>query len=427
MRLPTIRIAMTVLFAALTQSCGHRSAPPSGDNTAALPAAQPIGFYAAFKTPPPVAQMTAVGRALFFDPSLSASGKMSCATCHDPAHAYGPPNSLPVQLGGHDLKRPGLRAVPSLRYMQSVPPFTEHFHDDDGDDSVDQGPAGGRTWDGRVQSAHDQARLPLLSEFEMANANEGEVVAKVARGPHAEAMRAAFGADLFSDSARAFKAIQMVLEVFQQSPQDFYPYDSKYDAYLRRQTQLTAQEAHGLELFNEKRKGNCASCHPSAIRNGAFPQFTDYGLIAIGVPRNRKLAANADPEYHDLGACGPLRTDLAGRAQYCGLFRTPSLRNVALRHALFHNGSFDNLKSVLKFYVQRDTDPAKWYRKRSDGSVEIFDDLPSQYHDNINTEPPFDLHAGDVPALSDAEIDAVIAFLQTLTDGFKVTEPSSEK
>ncbi|HXP05716.1 MAG TPA: cytochrome-c peroxidase, partial [Stellaceae bacterium] len=96
--------------------------------------------------------MTELGRALFSDPALSASGKLSCASCHDPAHAFGPANDLPVQFGGADLQQPGLRATPSLRYLQSVPQFTEHYFDseEEGDPSVDNGPTGGLTWDGRV-------------------------------------------------------------------------------------------------------------------------------------------------------------------------------------------------------------------------------------------------------------------------------------
>jgi cytochrome c peroxidase len=116
------------------------------------------------------AQLEALGRALFADPSLSASGRLACSTCHDPGHAFGPPNALPVQLGGKDMRQPGIRAVPSLKYLQVVPQFTEHYFesDDEGDDSIDNGPTGGLTWDGRVDRGRDQARLPLLSPFEMA-------------------------------------------------------------------------------------------------------------------------------------------------------------------------------------------------------------------------------------------------------------------
>ena len=124
-------------------------------------------------------KLTALGRELFFDRSLSSSGRQSCATCHDPAHAFGPADAGPVADGGPDLRRPGVRAVPSLGYLQAVPPFTAHFFEpeDEADESVDNGPTGGLTWDGRVDRGRDQARIPLLSPFEMANRNPAEVAA----------------------------------------------------------------------------------------------------------------------------------------------------------------------------------------------------------------------------------------------------------
>src|ERR1700722_20618692 len=91
-----------------------------------------------FEKTPSAAAMTAIGRALFFDVSLSASGRVACATCHDAKHAFGPPNDSPVQRGGGDGRRIGVRAVPSLMYTQNIPAFTEHYHDDEGDDSIDQ-------------------------------------------------------------------------------------------------------------------------------------------------------------------------------------------------------------------------------------------------------------------------------------------------
>lgn len=362
--------------------------------------------------------MTAIGRAMFSDPSLSASGKMSCASCHSPEHAYGPPNDLAVQLGGPDMTLPGTRAVPSLRYMQNVPPFTEHYFESDGNDSVDQGPAGGHTWDGRADSVHDQARLPLFSPLEMANTDPDAVVNKVRHASYASKFRETFGQKIFDDPKLAFNAVLLALEVFQQSPQDFYPYDSKYDAYLRGKAKLSTQEERGLALFNSPAKGNCASCHPSAIRSGAFPSFTDFGFVALGVPRNPKIPANAQPGYYDLGLCGPARTDLSGNTKYCGLFKAPSLRNVATRRTFFHNGAFHKLEDVMKFYVQRDTQPQKWYPRGADGRVQKFDDLPAQDQGNVNMEPPFNRHAGDKAALSNAEIHDVIAFLKTLTDGY---------
>jgi len=387
----------------------------AGEACAGKACAGKAPFYAeSFEKVPSAAALRGLGRALFFDPSLSASGKMACATCHDPAHAFSSANRL--QRGGNS--RPGLRAVPSLTYTQNVPPFSLHSFDSDGDDGIDQGPAGGRNWDGRSQSAHDQARVPLFSPYEMANPNPDAIVDKVRRAPYAARLREVFGDSVLSDPALVFKGVLLALETFQQTPEVFYPYTSRYDAYLRRGAVLSAQQVRGLEAFNDPAKGNCARCHPSAIRQGAFPQFTDFGYAALGAPRNPALRANADPRYHDLGLCGPLRTDLKGVQAYCGLFRTPSLRNVALKRSYFHNGVFHRLEDVVRFYAERDTAPQKWYPQSRRGGVAKFDDLPAQYWGNLDSEPPLDRRRGDKPALNDAEIHDIVAFLQTLTDGY---------
>ena len=381
------------------------------------------------RTPPSVDQLTTIGRAMFFDKSLSANGRIACASCHDPAHAFGPSNSAAVQPGVRANAR-GFRATPSLRYLHSLPPFSEHHFDNDGDDSIDLGPTGGHTWDGRANSAHEQARLPLLSPDEMGNASEEVVVRKLERSAYAEQMRTAFGADVFADSAQAFAAAMMALEVFQQSPREFYPYSSRYDAVLRGQATLTAREARGLALFNDPAKGNCASCHLSTpTPDGAFPLFTDFGHIALGVPRNVGLRANDDPRFFDLGLCGPLRSDFAGKPEaadakgYCGRFRTPSLRNVALRKVFFHNGVVGSLEEAVRFYATRDTDPRHWYSRDARGRVLRYDDLPRRYHGNVNTEPPFGGRAGSPPVLNDAEIGDIVAFLKTLTDADLLPPP----
>jgi cytochrome c peroxidase len=363
--------------------------------------------------------MTVVGEKMFMDPSLSGSGKLACASCHSPDRAFGPPNGLSVQLGGNDMKRAGFRAVPSLRYLQSVPQFTEHFHDsdDEGDESVDAGPTGGLTWDGRVDHGADQARIPLLSPFEMAS-TPAKVVAAVKAAPYAGAFRETFGADVFDNEDKAFASVLRALEAFEQTPQKFYPYTSKFDAFLAGKARLSPAEMHGLELFNDENKGNCAACHISQrAKDGSPPQFSDFGLIAIGVPRNRALPINKDPGFHDLGACGPERVDLKGRGEFCGLFRTPSLRNVALRKAFFHNGIYHSLDEVVRFYVERDTNPERFYPVVK-GRVRKFDDLPERYWGNLNTEAPFDRKRGEKPAMNEAEIRDVVAFLGTLTDGY---------
>ena len=312
-----------------------------------------------------------------------------------------------------------MRAVPSLMYSQNIPPFTEHYFEDDGDDSADQGPAGGRSWDGRSQSAHDQALMPLFSPFEMANPSADAVVSKVLRAGYAAQFRDAFGDRIFDDTALAFKAVLMALETFQQSPAEFYPYSSKYDAWLRQETSLSSAELRGLAAFNDPARGNCARCHPSGMRNGALPQFTDFGYAAIGAPRNAEIPANADGHYYDLGLCGPLRSDLKDQKQYCGLFRTPTLRNAATRRAFLHNGVLHRLEDVIRFYAERDTQPQKWYSHEANGATRKFDDLPLQYQGNVDFHPPLDRHAGDAPAFSDADIKDIAVFLNTLTDGYE--------
>jgi cytochrome c peroxidase len=386
-------------------------------------------FYLnSFDKTPSAAALTAIGRALFFDRGLSASGALACASCHDPAHAFAAPNARAVQRGGADRGQPGVRAVPSLMYEQNMPPFTEHFFDsDEENDGVDQGPAGGTLWDGRAQSAHEQARVPLLSEFEMADACADDVVAKAAGAPYAGQFRRAFGASVFADRGRAFKAVLLALEAFEQSPPDFYPYSSKYDAFLRGTASLSAAERRGLAAFNDPARGNCARCHPSAMREGALPQFTDFGFAALGAPRNRAIPANADSGYYDLGLCGPLRTDLAGRAEYCGLFRTPTLRNAARKRVFLHNGVFHTLGEVVRFYAERDTAPEKWYPRDAHGALLKFDDLPEKYRKNVDIAPPFGGHPGEPPRLSDADVRDLVAFLNALSDGYETAAARASK
>jgi cytochrome c peroxidase len=357
---------------------------------------------------------------MFFDPALSASGRQACSSCHDPHHAFGPASATPVAMGGPNLDQPGVRAVPSLRYLQAAPAFTEHFYDseDEGDESVDNGPTGGLTWDGRADHGKDQAKIPLLSPFEMANKDGAAVASALRKSAYAGAFRAAFGDDVFDHPDDAFDAAAEALGTFEQSAPDFYPYSSRYDAFLAGKAELTAKELRGRALFEDEAKGNCASCHLSEPANdGEPPQFTDFGLIAIAVPRNAAIPANADPAYVDLGLCGPLRTDFKGRTEYCGLFKTPTLRNVALRKSFFHNGTFHTLRDAVAFYASRDTDPGHWYPRNADGTVRQYDDLPKAYWPNLNQDPPFNgKKPGDRPALNDAEIDDIVAFLRTLTD-----------
>jgi cytochrome c peroxidase len=362
--------------------------------------------------PQPLSPLQQLGKSMFLDPSLSASGKMACATCHDPKYAYGPAPGRAIALGGPRMNQSGTRTVPSLRYLREVPPFKEEHKFLDGD----VGPIGGFMWDGRAASLEAQAQLPLLAANEMANASPADVVRKLARAAYAPQFKGLFGTDIFKNPAKAFAAGMNALAAFQQVPEEFFPYSSRYDAYLRGDIELTEQEERGADLFKDPDKGNCASCHLGTSRDGVPPPFTDFDFVNVGVPRNPRLPANADPRYYDLGLCGPNRRDLAKKRELCGYFQSPTVRNTAIRDAFFHNGVYTNLRQVMDFYNERDLHPEKFYPRNPDGSVHRYDDLPPGYPDDIDHDPPLDRKPGEKPALTAADIEDIIAFLKTLTD-----------
>lgn len=358
-----------------------------------------------------------VGEKIFADRSLSASGQLACATCHDPAHAYASPSGLAVQLGGPTMSLAGTRAVPSLRYKDYTTPYADIADNPDGVST--SGPGGGLTWDGRAATLADQARIPLLAPNEMANASEADVANKLQHAVYADLFREAFGSDVFDSTSRAFQSALDALQAYQLEDDDFHPYTSKFDLYAGNKIggELTPSEARGARVFADPNKGNCFACHfagPGA--SGSSGLFTDFTYAAIGVPRNAEIPANADASYFDLGICGRPDHPLPDSAQYCGMFKTPTLRNVATRKVFFHNGKMKSLREVLRFYNTRDTQPELWYPV-IDGVVQKFDDLPAQYQDNIDNQAPLDGRAaGSQPPMSDQDLDDLEAFLDTLTD-----------
>ncbi len=395
----------------------------------------------------PLSAMARLGARLFNDPRLSGSGRLSCASCHDPAQAYGPPGAQAVMLGGRDVVTPGFRAVPSLRYLYRQPPFSIGPDLENGTEthaSLQQQaqqasgralalktalapqiaatnlvPQGGLFWDGRVNTLQQQANGPLFNPAEMDAGAPSAVVAKLERY-YADDFKILFGPYLFGNPRLALDEAMFAIGRYQIESPDFHPFSSKYDAWLAGRARFTPAELRGYQAFNDPDKGNCAACHlDQPTSEGQPPLFTDFQYEALGVPRNRAIPANRDPAYYDLGICGPYRTDLHAESRYCGMFLTPSLRNVATRRVFFHNGVFRSLAQVLDWYVYRDLEPARFYSRDATGRWVKYDDLPPQYRGNVDTvDGPFNRHAGDSPALSAAEIDDVIAFLDTLTDGY---------
>jgi cytochrome c peroxidase len=380
-------------------------------------------------TTPPLSQQALVGKLIFFDTTLSSSGKLSCASCHSPAKAYGPPNARAVQLGGPTLHTAGIRSVPSLRYTLARTPIWAHPQPTSLAERVlekDNFPVGGFAWDGRFNTLHEQAAFPLLAPTEMASHKQA-IAARIQHGPYANQFLAAFGQDSLSTPDKTFAAALLALERFQLEDASFHPYSSKYDLYLDGKATLTPQEARGLKLFNDNNRGNCASCHLSARgADGSHPLFTDFQFEAIGVPRNPEIPANKNLNYYDMGLCGPIRKNQPATT-YCGMFKTPSLRNVATRQVFFHNGRFHTLKEALRFYVQRDTEPAKWYpHSTNTSSTKPYDDLPSVLRINVDrTTLPFSGNNHGQSIWTEADIDDVTAFLQTLTDNDQTIPPTT--
>ncbi len=376
----------------------------------ALAACQETALCDAPRRTPVLSPIAALGEQLFKDSSLSASGRQSCETCHRPEFAHAAPGGDLVSTGGPGMDLPGIRNSPSIRYAAFTPPF--------GFD--DEGTAfGGLFRDGRAATLAEQAKQPFLDAREMANPSVEAVIARLRQSSNAARFRAVFGAAALDDAAIAFDRLAAAIAQYEAELPDFRRFDSKYDAYLAGQTLLTAQEARGLAVFEDPDKGNCAACHPSRpAADGSPPLFTDFTYDNVGVPRNGRIPANADPAFFDLGLCGPLRKDLADRRDLCGAFKVPTLRNVARTAPYFHNGAFGTLREVVDFYARRDTEPAAWYPE-SPAGVRRFDDLPRELAGTVNTaEAPYDRKAGGTPALTPAEVDDVVAFLRTLDDGY---------
>ena len=398
----------------------------------------------------PFSAMAKLGRQIFFDASLSSSGKVSCASCHSPDHAYGPPNDGPVMLGGPTLTLQGARAVPSLTYLERQPDFSIG-PDDKASENVNLAeqaalaqtvtrvqktatqtsqsaanivPQGGLFWDGRADTLQMQAAFPLLDPREMDGGSVEKVAEKLRNSPYVKSFTGLFGESVLLNPRLLVSEAMFAVARYQIEEPSFHPYTSKYDYWLEGKARLSESEMRGYRLFNDQDKANCAGCHTSQPSgDGLPPLFTDFQYEALAGPRNLAIADTKDPNYFDLGVCGPIRKDVADQTQFCGMFKTPTLRNTAMRHAFFHNGVFQTLQQVLDFYNFRDTSPEKVYPRAADGTVQKYNDIPQKYHANVDvSDPPLDRHPGEMPAMTDQDEADIIAFLKTLNDGYKPAE-----
>jgi cytochrome c peroxidase len=399
---------------------------------------------------PPTAPLSALaqlGQQIFNDPSLSASGKQSCASCHSPQHSYGPPNGFPVQFGGAHMTLAGYRPPPSLTYLYRQLPFSigPDPAEQDAPVNLDQAasaalgaarvtktagaatpsanivPQGGLFWDGRADTLQIQATGPMMNPVEMANTSEAEVAHKLVQAKYHDLFKPLFGNAILNKPSLLVAEAMSAVARYQIEDPSFHEFTSKYDYWLQGKARLTQAELHGMRLFNDQNKANCAGCHLSQVtKDGLPPLFTDTQYEALGAPRNPAIPQNHDPKFFDLGICGPFRTDIATQTQFCGMFLTPTLRNSATRSVFFHNGVYHTLEQVMDFYNLRNTNPDKIYPRDASGKVEQFNDIPAQFKANVDfSDAPFDRKFGDKPAMTDAEIKDIIAFVKTLNDGYK--------
>ncbi len=334
-----------------------------------------------------------LGKFLFNDTNLSTPPGQACSDCHSPDAGFGEaPSDLPVSQGAH-RDRFGSRNDLTAAYASFIPPL--RF------DSTEGIYKGGLFWDGRANTLEQQAQGPPLNPLEMANTDVASIVERIRSASYASLFREVFGKDALDDPQRAFDLMAEAIAAYERSP-ELNRFDSKYDYYLKGKTPLSGQEMRGLQVFEDPEKGNCASCHPSrAGRGGEPPLFTDYTYDNIGVPKNPESPFYYMDDKFNPAGVGFIDYGLGGvvhKKEQNGKFRVPTLRNIAVTTPYMHNGVFRTLHQVVMFYSTRDVGP--W--------------PPPEVRENVNTRELGNLR------LTEQEVDDLVAFLKTLTDGHRL-------
>lgn len=361
--------------------------------------------------------MQQLGKNLFFD-NISEPDWMSCATCHAPDTGWTGPVAGINQHGavyrGAVPTRFGNRKPPSAAYATLSPIF--YFDEDEGLF------IGGNFWDGRATGevlgnpAADQARGPFLNPVEQNNPSKEAVCKQVQNEAYADLFEIVYGEPIMCNSpenvAKNYDRIALAIAAYEDSS-EVNQFSSKYDAYLAGTVDLTEQEAMGLELFNGK--AMCNACHTSEPdENGQPPLFTDFTYDNLGVPKNPENPFYEQLDFNPLGyewideglgsflKTRPEWADMAD--ENMGKHKVPTLRNVAkgfgknFPKAYMHNGVFKSLKEVVHFYNTRD----------------VVDWPAPEVPQNVNTD-----ELGNLGLTNDEE-DAIVTFMETLSDGFKV-------
>ena len=387
----------------------------------------------------PVPGAADLGKRLFEDTQLSVNGNQSCQTCHEPSEGFAAALAgVPTQgsvVQGSVTGRFGDRKPPTAAYATLAPVFS----------GSGTSTTGGVFWDGRATGAilgnpaADQALGPFLNPNEQAFLDAACVVYRVSTSLYHDLYKSTWNDDLatidFADAAtvcttpgapgapivalttanrtRVTAAYHNIARSIQAHEATFNKFSSRFDA-----GQLTAQELEGSQLFGGKAK--CQQCHAN---KGSRPLFTDFQYHNLGLPKNPD-----NPVYHyQNSAFDPGLGGVTGTATLFGRFRTPTVRNVALgwNRTYMHNGVLARLKQVVDFYNTRDVLPVC-------ESAEISSLQPSQYgsYDPDGPGPltaagcwPPPEHARTMDTknmgnlgLSEAQVDAIVAYMTAMTD-----------
>lgn len=353
-----------------------------------------------------------LGQQLFFDTSLSEPAGQACASCHDPGHAFTDADKRLATSKGANPDLHGNRNAPTAMYAAYSPRF--------GFDKNAGMYIGGQFLDGRASTLSEQAKGPFLNPLEMANPDAEQVVVKVRQAEYASLFDDVYGTGSLDDAKLAYDRIADAIAEFERSPV-LNRFTSKYDFYLLGKASLSAQERRGLNVFEGGNKGNCAACHPSRPSNGMPPLFTDYSYDNLGIPRNPDNPFyGLDDEFNAEGMTFVDRGlgERVKSAVDIGKIKVPTLRNIAITGPYMHNGYFQTLRGVVNFYSSRDTrnvcgkpltNETQALKQRCWPEPEV--------GNNVNHAELGALN------LSASEINDLVAFLKTLTDGYKPESP----
>ncbi|WP_432450568.1 cytochrome-c peroxidase [Aliiroseovarius marinus] len=343
--------------------------------------------------------LEALGEALFFDVNLSKNRTQSCATCHDPEVGFVDPRETEAGRAvslGDDGESLGDRTAPTAAYAMFTPSFEQ----------LDKTAwRGGMFWDGRAAGLAGQAGGPPLNPIEMGMPDKASVVARLAENDaYVASFKALFGDAIWDDDTAAYDAMTQAIAAFERTP-FFAPFDSKYDRFLRGEVDLSPQEELGRVLFTSEQFTNCNLCHQLRMSPIAQDEpFTNYEYHNIGTPVNKAVRAANGVKGPDLGLLANPDVDTASAG---GRFKVPTLRNVAVTGPYMHNGVFEDLRTVVLFYNKYNTlDKARQINPETNKPWAM-PEIPQ----NLAVD---ELTHG--PALDDKRVDALVAFMKTLTD-----------